>query len=47
MLAGGLVEVVLGVNAAGKSLEAVTKPLTATDTTTPASTITPIVSEPA
>jgi hypothetical protein len=29
MLIGGLVEVFLGVNAAGKSLEAVTKPLTA------------------
>ena len=28
MLTGGLVEVFLGVNAAGKSLEQVTKPLT-------------------
>ena len=28
MLVGGLVEVFLGVNAAGKSLEAITKPLT-------------------
>ena len=28
MLIGGLVEVLLGVNAAGKSLEAITKPLT-------------------
>jgi MFS family permease len=31
MLAGGLVEVFLGVNAAGKSLEQVTKPLTSVD----------------
>jgi MFS family permease len=31
MLIGGLVEVFLGVNAAGKSLEQVTKPLTSTD----------------
>ncbi len=36
MLIGGLVEVFLGVNAAGKSLEAVTKPLTATDRPAPA-----------
>jgi MFS family permease len=35
MLIGGLVEVFLGVQAAGKSLEAVTKPLTATDQGTP------------
>jgi hypothetical protein len=31
MLIGGLVEVFLGVNAAGKSLEAITKPLTSVD----------------
>jgi MFS family permease len=36
MLIGGLVEVFLGVNAAGKSLESVTKPLTATDRPAPA-----------
>jgi MFS family permease len=31
MMAGGIVELVLGINAEGKSLEEVTKPLTATD----------------
>jgi MFS family permease len=31
MAAGGIIEIVFGVNAEGKSLEAVTKPLTATD----------------
>ena len=36
MLIGGLVEVFLGVQAAGKSLEQVTKPLTSTDQPTPA-----------
>ena len=36
MLIGGLVEVFLGVQAAGKSLEQVTKPLTFTDQETPA-----------
>jgi MFS family permease len=36
MLIGGLVEVFLGVQAAGKSLEQVTKPLTATDQAAPA-----------
>ena len=36
MLIGGLVEVFLGVNAAGKSLEQVTKPLTSIDQATPA-----------
>ena len=36
MLAGGIVEVFLGVNAAGKSLEQVTKPLTSIDQATPA-----------
>jgi MFS family permease len=36
MLIGGLVEVFLGVQAAGKSLEQVTKPLTSTDQATPA-----------
>lgn len=36
MLTGGLVEVFLGVNAAGKSLEAIIKPLTATDQATQA-----------
>jgi hypothetical protein len=41
MLAGGLVEVFLGVNAAGKSLEQVTKPLTSTDQRVPAATVSP------
>ena len=36
MLIGGLVEAFLGVQAAGKSLEQVTKPLTSTDQATPA-----------
>jgi hypothetical protein len=36
MLIGGLVEVFLGVQAAGKSLEQVTRPLTSTDQATPA-----------
>ena len=36
MLIGGLVEVFLGVNAAGKALEAITKPLTSTDQASPA-----------
>ena len=36
MLIGGLVEVFLGVQAAGKSLEQVTKPLTSTDQSTQA-----------
>jgi len=36
MLIGGLVEVFLGVQAAGKSLEQVTKPLTSTDQAAPA-----------
>jgi hypothetical protein len=31
MIIGGLVEIFLGVNAAGKSLEQVTKPLTSVD----------------
>jgi MFS family permease len=44
MLIGGLVEVFLGVNAAGKSLEAVTKPLTSTDQAIPTATVTPIAS---
>jgi hypothetical protein len=35
MLIGGLVEVFLGVQAAGKSLEQVTKPLTSTDQAIP------------
>ena len=35
MLIGGLVEVFLGVNAAGKSLEQVTKPLTSVDAPAP------------
>ena len=35
MLIGGLVEAFLGVQAAGKSLEQVTKPLTSTDQETP------------
>jgi len=36
MLIGGLVEIILGVQAAGKSLEQVTKPLTSTDQLTTA-----------
>jgi len=36
MLTGGLVEVFLGVQAAGKSLEQVIKPLTSTDQPTQA-----------
>ena len=36
MLIGGLVEVFLGVQAAGKSLEQVTKPLTSVAETAPA-----------
>jgi hypothetical protein len=36
MLIGGLIEVFLGVQAAGKSLEQVTKPLTSTDQPTQA-----------
>jgi MFS family permease len=47
MLIGGLVEVFLGVQAAGKSLEQVTKPLTSTDQATPTATVTSILSEPA
>jgi MFS family permease len=47
MLIGGLVEMFLGVQAAGKSLEQVTKPLTSTDQATPTATVTPIVSETA
>ena len=43
--AGGLVEVFLGVNAAGKSLEQVTKPLTSTDQKAPAAAVTPIASQ--
>ena len=31
MIAGGIIEVVFGINAEGKSLEAVTRPLTAID----------------
>jgi MFS family permease len=45
MLTGGLVEVFLGVNAAGKSLEQVTKPLTSTDQKAPAAAVTPIASQ--
>jgi len=41
MLIGGLVEVFLGVNAAGKSLEQVTKPLTSVDETAPAAPAAP------
>jgi hypothetical protein len=36
MIIGGLVEVFLGVNAAGKSLEQITKPLTSVSDTAPA-----------
>ena len=36
MVIGGLVEIFLGVNAAGKSLEQVTKPLTSVDDKAPA-----------
>ena len=42
MLIGGLVEVFLGVNAAGKSLEAITKPLTSTDQATPVAPAAPV-----
>ena len=45
MLIGGLVEVFLGVNAAGKSLEQVTKPLTSTDQKAPGAAVTPITSQ--
>ena len=41
MLIGGLVEVFLGVQAAGKSLEQVTKPLTSTDQPTQAASTVP------
>ncbi len=47
ILIGGLVEVFIGVQAAGKSLEQVTKPLTSTDQGTPTATVTSIVSESA
>jgi hypothetical protein len=47
MLIGGLVEVFLGVQAAGKSLEQITKPLTSTDQDIPTATVTSIVSESA
>ena len=43
MLIGGLVEVFLGVNAAGKSLEQITKPLTSVEEKAPA---TPAVARP-
>jgi hypothetical protein len=32
MIAGGIIEIVFGINAEGKSLEDITKPLTATET---------------
>jgi MFS family permease len=35
MVIGGLVEIFLGINAEGKSLEEITKPLTSTDTSSP------------
>jgi MFS family permease len=41
MIIGGLVEVFLGVNAAGKSLEQVTKPLTSVEDKAPAATAAP------
>jgi MFS family permease len=44
MIAGGIIELVLGINAEGKSLEEVTKPLTATDA--PAVTAAPPVPAP-
>ena len=31
MIAGGIIEIVFGINAEGKSLEDITKPLTATE----------------
>jgi hypothetical protein len=34
MIAGGIIEVVFGINAEGKSLEDITKPLTATEPAT-------------
>jgi hypothetical protein len=33
MIAGGLVELAIGIKAEGQSLESITKPLTSTDTT--------------
>jgi hypothetical protein len=33
MILGGVVEILFGINAEGKSLEAVTKPLTSVDST--------------
>jgi hypothetical protein len=44
-LVRGLVEVFLGVQAAGKSLEQVTKPLTSMDQRVPAATVSPIASQ--
>ena len=35
MVIGGIVELAIGIKAEGKSLEAVTKPLTSADTTQP------------
>ena len=40
MIIGGVVEIVLGINAEGKSLEDITKPLTAADEPAPAATLT-------
>jgi hypothetical protein len=36
MILGGIVEIVFGINAEGKSLEDITKPLTATEEPVPA-----------
>ena len=35
MIAGGIIEIVFGINAEGKSLEDITKPLTSTEPDTP------------
>jgi hypothetical protein len=47
MLIGGLVEAFIGIQAAGKSLEQITKPIASTDQGIPTATVTSIVSEPA
>ena len=41
MIFGGIIEIIFGINAEGKSLEDVTKPLTATDEPAPAASAVP------
>src|SRR4029079_1476736 len=41
MIFGGIIEIIFGINAEGKSLEDVTKPLTATDEPAPAASAAP------